>query len=75
MNMIYENETLYVGLTDDNEINMYEEIRDRIFDVLDIYKVDNIILDTRRYNNINKRKVHSIKRECTRKYGNYIKIV
>ena len=47
MNMIYKDETLYVDILNDNEIDNILHIKKQIFSVLNQYEVGNVVVNIR----------------------------
>ena len=74
MNMIYSGETLFVDLNGDSEFIDFNYVKTRVFNVLDQYDIENVIINTSGLFNINKNKIASLKRDYYKTYNGNIRI-
>lgn len=75
MNMIYENDTLYVDLEGDMDIREVSILKERLFSVLDQYDIYNVVLNTKNSIGLNKKKINLIKKEYKGRYNGNFKVI
>lgn len=72
MNMVYKDDTLYVDILNNDEINNILHLKRQIFSVLDQYEVGNVIINLRG-NNYNKTLMNHLICDYHKNYkGNFI---
>ena len=72
MNMIYKDDTLYVDILNNDEINNILHLKRQIFSVLNQYEVGNVIINLRG-NNYNKTLMNHLICDYHKNYkGNFI---
>lgn len=75
MNIVYKNDTLFVDLKGDLDDLTINEMKNRLFSILDQYDVDNVIINTKEVFNSNKRVFNTFLNEYRRNYKGKIKLL
>lgn len=68
MELYYQNETLFVDIETLLNLEDLEELRRRIFRIVEDYDVDHIIIHNKTHQMLNRRFLYQIKQEYTSKY-------
>ena len=72
MDLYYKNETLFVDITNDLDANMMSIIKRRIFQILDDYGIDKIIMNVG--GGYDKAVINAFKKEYYHKYRGFLLI-
>lgn len=74
MNIVYKNDTLFVDLKGDLDDLTINEMKNRLFSILDQYDVDNVVINTKEVFNSNKTVFNTFLNEYRRNYKGKIKL-
>lgn len=74
MNIVFKNDTLFVDLKGEVDDMYINEMKYRVFSILDQYDVDNIVINAREVFNSNKTTFDSFLDEYHRHYNGKIKV-
>lgn len=73
MNMIYKDDTLYIDILNNDEINNISYIKKQIFSVLNQYEVGNVVVNVRGNTSYNKSMLNDLIYDYHKNYkGNFI---
>ncbi len=73
MNMIYQDDTLYVDLSGELGAKEMNIMRERVFSVLNQYEVDNVVINAKGVFKLNRHMMNSFVNEYKRNYkGNIL---
>ena len=66
--MIYTNETLYVNLDNNTDSFEVDKIREKMFNIIDEYEVENVVLNTKDLFNKNKKIIGTLRSDYYKHY-------
>jgi len=68
MDLYYQNETLYIDISDELDTREYELLQRRIFRIIDDYGVDKVVIQNRRSHYHNRHFLKQMRQDFYEKY-------
>lgn len=74
MELYYQNETLYVEIVSEIAREDYEEIRRKVFHIIEDYGVERVVIQNNCSAFFNRRLLNMLKQDCNHKFNRHVLI-